>query len=266
MTRATERREGRGGDEGLTLIELLVSMAILAVIMSAFFLFYFSFAQSSTNTVNYSEDQSSVRGVTRILESDIRSADPLTLVPASFLGSVSLPSGTVTSSGTDGTAPTDVLAMYENDDRFTPCSGSGSTTTTSVPAPYLSSPFSANVVWAYDKATGTLTRYSYVAPDASAATSACQTGGWMTDGVALDHVVNAHGTMFGVSQGSGTAQAQVTTPSSTTVANQAAPACGSTVSVYLELDNKKGGQQISFRARSSLPLPNQSALQPQACG
>lgn len=248
----------------MTLVELLVSLALLTIIMGAFFLVYFSFAGSSTNTVNYSQEQGTVRNAVRILEADLRSSDPLTVVPSSFTSAVTLPSGTVTSSGTNGTTPTDVIAMYENNDLYAACPTT-TTTTTTVPSPFLSTPYSANVVWAYNSTAATLTRYSYVAANSGASSSVCKTGGWITDGVTLSHVVNSHGTMFTISQG-GSALTQATTPTSTTVTNQAAAACGTSVSVQIVDKNTKQGQQFSFVVQTTVPLSNQTALQTQACG
>lgn len=239
-------------------------MTILLIIMAAFFLMYFAFAQSGANTLSYAHQQGEVRSVVRILEADLRSADPLTTVPASFTSAVTLPAGTVTSGGTTGTSPTDVIAMYTTDDRYSPCPA-GTTTTTAVPSPFLSSPFSANVVWAYNSTAETLTRYSYVTPDSSASTMICKNGGWIADGVVLDDVINAPGTMFTISQGSSPAESQATVPASTTVTNEAAPACGATVSVLISVQNKSVGEQLDYSERTSLPLPNQTAVQGQAC-
>jgi hypothetical protein len=239
-------------------------MTILLIIMAAFFLMYFAFAQSGANTLSYAHQQGEVRSVVRILEADLRSADPLTTVPASFTSAVTLPAGTVTSGGTTGTSPTDVIAMYTTDDRYSPCAA-GTTTTTAVPSPFLSSPFSANVVWAYNSAAQTLTRYSYVTPNSSASTTICKNGGWIADGVVLDDVTNAHGTMFTISQSTSLADPQATVPTSTTVPNQAAPACGAAVSILISVQNKSVGEQLAFSERTSLPLPNQIAVQGQAC-
>ncbi|HLI44240.1 MAG TPA: hypothetical protein VKU92_07200 [Acidimicrobiales bacterium] len=251
----------RLGDEGLTMVELLVSLLLMSIFLGAFFALYVNFAKSSVNTVNYSEQQGQVRNVVRVLDADLRSADPLTLVPASFLSAVTLPSATVTSPGANDATPTDVIAMYEVDDRYDPCPTSSSTTTT-VPTPYESSHFAANVVWAYDSSTGTLTRYSFV-PANSGSTGICKTGGWIA-GMSLADVVNANGTMFAISQGS-SSLTQATTPTSTTIPNQAAPVCGVSVTVTLSLDAKSTGQQIPLHVRSTVPLPNEPALLAQAC-
>lgn len=263
LPRATGSRSF--SDEGMTLVELLVSMSILLVVMGSFIGVYFGFSGSSTNTVTYSHEQGTARNVMLVLEADLRSADPLTLVPTSFTSAVSLPSGTVTSSGLYGTAPTGVIAMYENSDAYSPCPTTTTTTTTTVPSPFLSNPFSANVVWAYDRADGVLTRYSYVAPEPNAASSTCKTGGWLA-GMTLDHVANAAGSMFTVSQNASSLRTQVSTPSSTTVANQAAASCGRSVKVFITLLDKTAGQQFSFRLETTVPLPNEKAVTGQVCG
>ncbi len=262
--RAAIGRHGRArSDEGMTLVELLVTLVLMLVIMGSFFFMYFGFASSGVSTVKFSEEQGQVRNVERILESDIRSADPLTLLPSSFDSTTLLGGGAVTSSGTYGTSPTDSLAMYENDVRYDPCPQS-STTTTQPPTSYISSAFAANVVWGYNPTAHTLTRYNYVTPDSSASTPTCKTGGWVSD-LVLAHVENPGATMFRVSQGTSSPNTQATTPSSTTVTNQAAPACGTTVSVYVVVRNKKAGQQGTFTIRTSVSLPNEAGVSYQAC-
>ena len=250
-------------DDGMTLVELLVSMSILLVVMGSFIGVYFGFSGSSTNTVSYSHEQGTARNVMLVLEADLRSADPLTLVPSSFTSAESLPPGTVTSSGTYGVSSTDVIAMHEDSDAYSPCPTT-TTTTTTVPSPFLSSPFAANVVWAYDRADGVLTRYSYVTPDPNAASSTCQTGGWLA-GMTLDHVTNAAGTMFTVSQNASVLRTQATTPSTPTVANEAAAACGTSARVVIMLQDRSVGQQFSFRIETTVPLPNETAVSGQAC-
>lgn len=238
------------GDEGMTLVELLVAMAIMLVIMAAFFALYFGLSGSASNTVAYSHQQSNVRNVMRVLEADLRSADPLTLVPATF---TSDPNGS-SAVGTSGTTSTDIVAMYEAKDRYSPCSG-GSTTTNSnyqSPSPFVASAFMANVIWAYDPVAGTLTRYS----DCS--------GSW-TAGMELGDVTTAAKTMFTASSvySSQTQITSVPTISGTTMVGQVAPLCGTSVRAVIKVSNK--GQQIPFRVRVVVPLPNQTAVQSEAC-
>jgi prepilin-type N-terminal cleavage/methylation domain-containing protein len=255
----------------MSLIELLVAMAILLVIMASFYTLFFGFWGSSRNSISLSQEQGTVRNTVRILSADLRSADPLTLVPSTFTSAVSLPAGTVTDPGTTGTNPTDVIAMYENTDRYAPCATS--TTTTSVPTPFSSSTFQANVVWAYNWKKGTLTRYSYVAADSKASTATCRAGGWLR-GPSLSDVVNSVGTMFTVSQScslttttstSTCPQSQASSPSTTTASNNnpAAAWCGNTVNIFIK--SKQSGQTGTFSISEAVPLPNQASVTSEAC-
>lgn len=247
------------GDDGLTLVELLVAMALLLVVMASFFVLYGILSGAASNVVPFSQEQGTVRNVMRALEADLRSADPLVLVPSSFTAD---PNG-VTNPGPSGTGPTDVVAMYEEKDSFSPCGSSSTTTTTtvasstttqpSVPQSYVAGPTSANVIWAFDPTTQILTRYSYCASGLSS--------GWVA-GISLPNLRNSSGTMFQVAQDN-TSSTQITTPTSTTVPNQAAPVCGTSITVVITVKTKQ--EQTPFRARVVVPLTNQPAVAAQAC-
>lgn len=226
-------------DSGMTLTELLVAMVILAVIMSTFFLLYFALSTSASNSGALSKDQGQVRNVMQVLEADLRSSDPLTLVPASF---TSDPAGT-SNSGTNGTSSTDIVAMYSSDDRYSPCGSAA--TSPSPPSPYLSQYFSANVIWAFDPAAHTLTRYSY-----------CSSA-WEA-GMTLSDVASPAATMFTVAQTSLPSAQQQPLPTSTTVVNQSTPVCGTSITISIEVKSK--AQQIPLRTRAVITLTNQQAV------
>lgn len=237
----------------MTLVELLVAMVLLAIVMTTFFLAFEAFVGSSTDTIHLSIAQGTARNTMRILEADLRSANPLLLVPASFTED---PNG-VSSSGASATSPTDVVAMAEDDDLYSPCPSGASPGPVNLPAPYLAQPVGANVVWAYDPGPGpnadTLTRYSYCPAD---------TPIWVA-GPVLRDVVQPSATMFTVSQATATPSAQVTSPSTTVVANQASPVCGSSVDVQVTVTAR--GQRTALRLAVTIPLPNQAAMRTTAC-
>lgn len=245
-------REATGA--GFSLVELLVTMVILLVVVSILATIYGPLASQSTNTTDFSQNQGRARNVLRVLEADLRSADPLLLVPSSFTAD---PNGS-SNSGTYGTGPTDIIAMYETNDRYSPCPVQAVTSTSAaVPTPFEQQPFAANVIWAFDPGpgadTGTLVRYSYC-PQSSPAWS---------PGIDLRDVVNAGGTMFSLSQGTTPPSQQLPTPSSTTIPNQTSPACGSVMNVFLTLSSR--GERTPFILRVAVDLPNQGAVQPGAC-
>lgn len=240
-------------DAGMTLVELLVTMALLAVVTTVVLSLYHAFSSSAVDSRTLSVSEERLHGVMRILEADVRSADPLLVVPSSFTLDPSPPA--VTSSGTAGTTPTDVIAMQESQATFSPCSNPPPATVGTVPSPFLPSPMSANLIWAYDPTNHSLTRYSYCANDSPPA--------W-EPGIKLLDVVDPAGTMFQVHQDlttySGT---QATTPPSTTVVNQAAPACAT--SLGIDVTTRSNGQAISYAVDLAVSLPNQGAVEVQAC-
>lgn len=236
-------------DSGTTLVELLVTLAIFSVVIASVFEIFgvFSFSSTSTRTLTFSQEN--VHTVLRILEADVRSADPLLLVPSSFTAD---PSGS-SAVGANGTNPVDVIAMQEDNDAFSACSGASSTTSTSLPSPFLSTPTSANVIWAYSPTTGTLSRYSY-----------CTSSATWTAGMTLTHLANATQTMFQAAQdGATSVLPQAPTPSPTTVTNQGAPLCGE--SLLIVLVDKARSQSIPFVIRQSVQLPNQTGVEEQEC-
>lgn len=234
----------------MTLVELLVTMALLAVVTTVVLSLFHAFSSSAADSRTLSVSEERLHGVMRILEADVRSADPLLVVPASFTLDPSPPA--ITSSGTTGT---DVIAMQESQATFSPCANPPPATAGTVPSPFLPSPTGANLIWAYDPTTHSLTRYSYCANDNPPA--------W-EPGTSLLDVVNPAGTMFQVHQDvaaySGT---QATTPSSTTVVNQAAPACAT--SLGIDVTTRASGQAISYSIELAVSLPNQGAVEVQAC-
>ena len=242
-----ERRSGPAPDGGFTLVELLISLSLILVVMGGFFSLFFALT-GAANTVGVSTRlQENTRNVVRVLEADVRSADPLTLVPSSFPND---PTGT-SNAGPNGTSPTDVIAMYEVSDRYSPCR-----TTSTVPAvqsPFQILPVAANLVWAFDPVARSLTRYSY-----------CANSGW-TAGMSLPDVVDAGATMFRAAQDTNaTPLAQQPLPTSTVVANQSTPVCGVSLAVVVSV--KPPRQANSFTVRASLPLENQNFVQVQeAC-
>lgn len=246
MIGRSRRRRGRvasGREAGFTLVELVIAMALVLVIMAAFFLMFFSFGSSGTSSADLSEVQGSARNVIDVLEADLRSADPLVEVPASFAA--------------DPTAvPGDVVAMVELTDRYAPCPSATTTVATSLsslsglPSPYLSSSYVANVVWADDTSTRTLTRYSYA--DCNGVP------GWYPDLVLRD-VVDPPGTTFTLTS----AGTQASASAASSVSGSSTPACATAVTVTLELRKPKASS--AFRVRLVVPLPNQKAVEVQAC-
>jgi hypothetical protein len=237
----------------MTLVELLVTMALLTVVTTVVLSLYHAFSSSAFDSRTLSVSEERLHGVMRILEADVRSADPLLVVPSSFTLDPSPPA--VTSSGTTGTTPTDVIAMQESQATFSPCTNPPPATAGTVPSPFLPSPTSANLIWAYDPTTHSLTRYSYCANDSPPA--------W-EPGIDLLDVVDPAGTMFQVHQDVATySGTQATTPSSTTVVNQAAPACAT--SLGIDVTTRSNGQAISYSVELAVSLPNQGAVEVQAC-
>lgn len=242
------------GDEGLTLVELLVTTAAMLVVVGGFLYVNVQFSQSSTNTQQLTQSAGSVRNTVRVLEADLRSADPLLLVPTSFTAD---PNGS-SNAGSFGTTSTDIVAMYEAVDLYASCPGQTTTTTSStLPTAFEAQVFAANVIWAYDPGPGsqahTLTRYSYCPTSAA----------WAVD-MRLRLVSDQKATMFTVSQGSGTPQAQIPNPSSTSVPNQATPVCGSSVNVAVTVQTPKT-QPTPFIVQVAVMLPNQPPVAPEAC-
>ncbi len=233
----------------MTLVELTVTMAILLIVMGAFLSLFGAFSSSASNSRTLTAGQENAHTTLRILQADLRSADPLLLVPSSFTLD---PSGS-SAVGANGTSGVDVVAMYETVDTYNPCSTATTTTTTTttLPSPFLSSAFAPNVIWAYSPAAGTLTRYSLCSAT------------W-TPVVSLSNLANPTQPMFQVAQdGSSASSPQTTTTSVTTVPNQAAPSCGSSIAVYFKV--KAQAQATAFTVRLNVPLPNQTGVVSQAC-
>jgi len=237
------RPAASGGEAGFTLVELVIAMTLVLVIMAAFFLMFFSFGSSGTSSADLSEVQGSARNVIDVLEADLRSADPLVGVPTSFTAD-------------PAAVPGDVVAMVELTDRYSPCPSATTTVATSptsvsgLPSPYLSSSYVANVVWADDTSTRTLTRYSYA--DCNGVP------GWYPDLVLRD-VLDPPGTTFALTS----AGTQASGSAASSVSGSSSPACASAVTVTLEL--RKPGGSSTFRVRLVVPLPNQQAVEVQAC-
>lgn len=239
-------------DRGFTLVEMLVAMTTLLIIVVSFSFLYYSFQTLGFNTTGYAEAQGTERTVIRILEADARSADPLTLVPATFTQDPA------------GARNSDVIGMFEQVDTYATspsgggvCPGGGTTTvatTTSLPAPFASGNVIANVVWAYDPTAGTVTRYSWCT----------STNGWRADDVVLKGVSNASGTMFKFVAPSSSATSQITTPpTSTSNPNSAAPACAASLDVLVTTKTVKGG--FPFTVQVNVVLPNQPGVLAQGC-
>lgn len=240
-------------DSAFSLVELLVTMSILLIVTAIVAMIYGPLSSQATNTTDLAQNQGRVRNVVRVLEADLRSADPLLLVPSSFTAD---PDGT-SNSGLYGTKATDIVAMYEPTDRYSPCPGSPPSTSSAVPTPFEESPFAANVIWAYDPGpganAGTLIRYSYCAGSSSP---------W-TPGVVLRDLVNASASMFTLAQTSSPLSLQSPTPTSTTIPNQSAPACGRVMQVYLQV--RSSAERTPYTIRAAVDLPNQVAVQSGAC-
>jgi prepilin-type N-terminal cleavage/methylation domain-containing protein len=236
MMDAIRQHQRSYDDAGMSLVELLVSMAIILVIVAAFAFLYLALSSSATDTGYLSQSQGTVRNVVRVLEADLRSADPLLLVPSSF------------TADPNGPANTDVVALYTPDDRYSPCTR---TTGSSIPpSPFVAQTFTANVIWAYDPVARTLTRYSYCS------------GAW-TPAMTLSNTATQRATpsMFTPSQdtGSGT---QVAIPTATIV-NQSTPVCATSVTISIQVQAK--GQSTVFRTRTAVPLENAASATGFGC-
>jgi type II secretory pathway pseudopilin PulG len=235
----------------MTLVELVVTMAVVLVISVVVLTLYGAFSSTAADSRALSVSQERVHTVMRVLEADVRSANPLLLVPSSF----TLDPTAVTSSGASGTTPTDVIAMYETTDSFSPCTHRVSNPSGTVPSPFLPSAVGANVIWAYNPGAHTLTRYSYCAADTSPA--------WKQS-LVLFNVVNAKGTMFTISQnGASVVGTQTQTPTTTTVTNQAAPVCGTSLTISVR--TKARTQVIPYAVQLAVALPNETGVEAQAC-
>jgi Tfp pilus assembly protein PilW len=232
-------------DSGMTLVELLVAMVTTSVVLGVFLLSFTDLNNSATNATGFSQQQGQVRDAMRIMESDIRSSDPLLLVPSSF----TLDSNGSSNVGTNGTSATDIIAMYSTDDVFSPCFTGP---TPGEISPFQTTPPAANLIWAYDPVAKTLTRYSYCS------------GAWTAD-YKLSNLANAAKTMFQASQQPGaTLQTQTATPSPTTVTNQGAPVCG--VNLTVSISAKIKGNTSPFKTHVTIELQNQGSFSGEGCG
>lgn len=247
-------------DDGVTLIELLVALSLITVVMIGFFVMFLAFANSATGTRQYTFAQEQSLTVVRVLEADVRSADPL-LVASPFGGSgaVSLDRNGTASAGPNGVGKTDVIAMYETNDRYSPCFSGTVTPPPFTPFTAAVAAFSANVVWAYDPGpganAGVLTRYSYC-PAASPQ--------WQRT-LTLRGVTNTGGTMFQVAQDTSGGQPlpQASIPSPTSVPNQSVPVCGNSLQIVVKTQN--GKNSAVFTARGHVPLENEGDYEFVAC-
>jgi type II secretory pathway pseudopilin PulG len=248
-----------GLESGFTLVETLVTVVLIVSMMAGVFVMYFGFSTSAASTNQYTQEQEQTLTVARVLQADVRSADPLLLVPSSF----GLDPNGISVSGGSGTSATDVIALYEVNDRYSPCRPATAASDPPPYTPFQSPPIAANVVWAYDPGgagpdpdAGTLVRYSYCA----------STSSWLPSEV-LSHVVNGAGAAsapFQVSQDtSPTPATQLTIPASTTVVNQSVPVCGSALQIVVEDQLSKQAPVFTFRA--SGPLENQADFGFVAC-
>lgn len=242
------------GDRGTSLVELCVALAVQAALIGGLVGFFSSTSSTAASAHALTASQQSVHAVMTVLEADVASADPLTLVPASFTAD---PAGS-SSSGSAGTSPTDIVAMVESPDLQSACppasstTSSSSTTTTMPPSPFEQSVTSANVVWAYDPASGQLTRYSW-----------CASGGTWRPGLAIGGIVDPAKTMFQAIQLGAATHAQVPTPSSTTVPNEAAPVCASALRIVI--DTRASSHAAGFEVMTTVQLANQAGVIGQAC-
>ena len=230
-------------DSGLTLVEVVIALAMLTLIMAAFYVMFLAFGDSATNSQQLSQSQGSTQLVVRQLESDLRSADPLLQWPST---------GVPTSITGSGAPNTDMIALYLPVDALSPCPRPTTTTTSALPSPYTSArTFIANVVWVYNPATHILARYSTSATCGGSLT-------WQTSPeVKLTNVKDAAGTMFTATS----AGTQATITGAT--ADQAAPTCASAVAVSVITQSKR--QSTPFKIGVTLPLANQSAVKGFAC-
>jgi prepilin-type N-terminal cleavage/methylation domain-containing protein len=243
----------RWGDDGLTLIELLVTMLIMLAVMGAFLIMFVSLNSSATSTTALSQSQGQVRNIMRILEADLRSSDPLLLVPASFTSGGYDP-GAITSPGAQGISPTDVVALYSIYDSYSPCRTSQSP---NPPSPYQPQTYTPNVIWALNATNKTLTRYSL-----------CNAI-WTPDEVLRNVTTPRAGTgsgatgMFTVAQdftSTGSTLNQQPLPANST---QSTPVCGTSITISIEVTGVKRG--TPFRVRAVITLTNQPAASPFGC-
>lgn len=234
------RRTTPARDGGMTLVELSVAMLVMALVITGFSFAYLGLNRSGQGTTQLTESQGSTRTVVRVLEADLRSADPLELPQSVSLGSFVPP----------GTGDEDYLVMFEASDPFSPCKTtpvppsvpSGSVPIVSVEAP--------NLVWSYSAATGTLTRWSYVD---------CGSGAKWQSGLKLQNVIDPAGTMF-LLTGTGPQQTSMVTG----LSGQAALAvCATGVKVHIQTTTK--GQTTPFKLDVTVPLANEPSVEAQAC-
>jgi prepilin-type N-terminal cleavage/methylation domain-containing protein len=227
-------------ESGMTLIEMIVAMLIMAALLAGFSFMYLAYSRSGEGTTQLTASQGSTRTVVRVLEADLRSADPLELPGTVSLGSLTPP----------GAGDQDYLVMFEPTDAFAPCKTtpvppavpSGSLPVVLVPAP--------NVVWSYSKATGVLTRWSYVN---------CGSGAQWRAGMTLRNIVDAAGTMFLLT---GTGSQVPSIPTGET--GQAAVAvCATGVKIRIQTSTKS--QTTPFKLDVTVPLPNETSVEGQAC-
>lgn len=235
-------------DAGITLVEVLVAMTLIVAVMAAFFLIFLSFSRSATSTRQYTQQQQASLGVLRVMQADVRSANPLVLVPSSF------------TLDPNGTAPGQVVALDEVNDRFSPCRPAAP-----VPNPAPVTPFTvsttsivANLVWAYDPGprlsggpadpnAGTLIRYSYCPGD---------TPVWQRSLVLGNVVGNTGTTIFTVSQDVSGGLPQATIPPATTIANQSVPVCANSLRIVVQA--RASAQAPVFTFATAVPLENQT--------
>lgn len=225
----------------MTLVELLVAMSILVVVITGFTFMYISLNRSGIGTTQLTASQSSARVVVRVLEADIRSADPLILPQSVSLGNLPV----------SGTPDADYIVMFEATDSFSPCK------TTPVPPsvpdgsePYVVVP-TPNLAWVYTPGqaggTGTLTRWSYVD---------CGSGAKWQPGMQLQNVVTPAGQTF-LLTGTGP---QITTMLSGVAA---LPVCATGVRIRVQTTTKS--QTTPFKLDVTLPLPNSGSVEAEAC-
>jgi predicted component of type VI protein secretion system len=230
-----------------------MAMALMMSIMGAFGLVFIGLSSLGTSTQSFTQSQTTTRITVRVLAADLRSADPLLLTPTSFTGD----SHGISTTGAQGSNGTDVIAMYEANDTYSPCRTQSAPTNSSLPSNFESQPVAANVIWAYDPGPGsnaaTLTRYSYCP---------LNTPAW-TAGFRMKNVSDLSGTMFTESQDSSSPLNQATTPSSTTLLNQAAPACASSLTVLATV--KPTHSTVGFTISVTVALPNQAGVAASAC-
>lgn len=225
------------GDAGMTLVELLVAMSILVVVVTAFTFMYVALNRSGIGTGQLTASQSSARVVVRVLEADIRSADPLILPQSVSLGNLPV----------SGAEDADYVVMFEASDPFSPCK------TTPVPpsvpdgsVPYVVVP-TPNVAWTYNHSTGILTRWSY---------ADCGSGAKWHQGMQLQNVVTPAGQTFFIT-GAG---AQITAMLSGVAA---LPVCATGMRIRVQTTTK--AQTTPFKLDVTLPLPNSGSVEAEAC-